>query len=217
VSGRRSDVIKAALQEVWNPSGTAVSAGIEDERILLAPEANRLRMLTAHHITAEMLLTQRDTCVETIRRCDRLDTEFCVLRATVMWRMTLDSNGRPLSSESYRMATDLTSQVVACAPSDARGPYAVGADAYLAFDWSQQRLQPHEVLDAVAGFVASLDRDQVSGAALAACAMYASILQSDGRTRADLAAEQTALSIAFASSRVMSHDAGRIVTEQVSE
>jgi hypothetical protein len=207
---RSAAELAARLGETWNPAGSAVTAGAEDDRIILVPVETRRVMVVVHSVAISLLLDDRALAVRHLAAADESTVDFCVLRGTVLWRTLADEAGErvePLEGPAGRAELE---HVLAEVPAGQRNAWRDGVDRYRAGPWAEA--ERHRLLGLTAGFLSGLDPSEARGAALAAGSAFAdTLLLLGGRSAQDLAAEQSALAIAFLSGDVMVHDGERVV------
>lgn len=199
--------LAARLGEAWNPAGTAVTAGAEDDRIVLVPTATRQLMAVVHSVAIALLRDEPDRAVGHLRDRDELGVDFCTLRGTVLWRALVDD---PAADPTATTATAaLVDTALGVLPADRRDAWRPATAAYRAVPWAGT--PRHRLLGATAELLGGLEPEPARGAALTAAAAYTAALRhADDRDRLELATEQSALTIAFLGGDVMVHDGRRI-------
>ena len=191
---------------------SGITAGLDNERILIPSLADRERLLVVHHLVADLLVERPFELVARLARTDHFSLQLVVLRGTVLALALLRENA--LEGEISRSGLEVDEPAPALLAvlgldSELFSSVVNGYRAYLANIWRNVALQSVPAIDVVVRLLAGLSETETRGAALAAATVYRAQL-SVGLDDEALYHEQLALMTAFIGADSVSFQNGRL-------
>jgi hypothetical protein len=192
--------IKTTLLAIWNPGAAGSTLGVEDERLITLPEANRLSLVQVNKIACALLLEKWLVVKHLCQSLSALDAQLCTLRGAVLALAVFSAQEDGKYQEYWqRVASDFCRHALTGMGFAPDGMAWRGAQAILERcpDLIARAESP---VDLITARLAELTDGEYRGAALAGSALLVgALLMMDFREVRDLAHEQLALAIAFAS------------------
>lgn len=198
---KRAERRRLALRhELLAASGhySGVTAGLDTDRIVVMPKANRGRLLLVHKLVCDLLDNDTLRAAGHLRSYTQLEVELAVLRGTVL-SVALQkemANNRFCHWAVLQPSAALTASLSALF--DVTGLVsAAGYTAYMEHVWDNPALKQSPIIDLVVDFLDAAEGAEVRGAAVGAAVVYSSHLRYGEISSDAVRKEQLALMAAF--------------------